>query len=130
MEYVHSTKLKDKILSYFQDMEAHKTGQDMMLMFNSDIGCVLTKACEYDSDSDAICLARAAKIVRREMFKMKKQFLGSFETKCQEESIPTSLLTLVAVILHGPNIELQSFSYFQPFVTVSQLLMYNCLVRR
>ena len=23
VEYVHSTKLKDKILSYFQDMEAH-----------------------------------------------------------------------------------------------------------
>ena len=82
----------------------------MMLIFNSDIGCALTKVCEYDSDSDAICLARAAKIVRREMFKMKTQFLGSFETKCQQESIPTSLLTPVAMILHGPYIELQSSS--------------------
>ena len=41
--YVHSTKLKDKILSYFQDMEAHKKGRDVMLIFNSDIGCALTR---------------------------------------------------------------------------------------
>ena len=34
---VHSTKLKDKILSYFQDMEAHKKGRDVMLIFNSDL---------------------------------------------------------------------------------------------
>ena len=64
VRYVHPTKLKDKILSYFQDMEAHKKGRDVMLIFNSDIGCALTNACEYDSDTDAICLARAAKKVR------------------------------------------------------------------
>ena len=62
---------------------------------------------------------------------MKTQFRGSFETKCQEESIPTSLLTLVAMMLHGPNIELKSSSATsQPILTVSQLLMYNSLVRR
>lgn len=83
---VHSTKLKDKILNYFQDMEAHKKGRDVMLIFNNDIGCALTKACQHDSDTDAICLARAAKIVRRDMFKLKTAFKGSFETKCQEES--------------------------------------------
>ena len=65
------------------------------------------------------------------MFKMKTQFYGSFETKCQEESIiPTSLLTLVAMILHGPNIELKSSkATSQPILTVSQLLMYNSLMR-
>ena len=66
--YVHSTKLKDQILSYFHDKEAHKKGRDAMLIFNSDIECALTKACEYDSDTDTICFARAAKIVRKEMF--------------------------------------------------------------
>ena len=37
---VHSTKLKDRILSYFPDMEmeAHKQGRDVVLIYNKDIG--------------------------------------------------------------------------------------------
>ena len=38
---VHSTKLKDKILSYFPDMEAHKQGGNIVLVRNRDIGCAL-----------------------------------------------------------------------------------------
>ena len=35
---IHSTKLKDRILSYFRDMEAHKKGRDVTLAFKRDIG--------------------------------------------------------------------------------------------
>ena len=35
-------------------------GRDIMLVFDEDIGAVLGKACEQDSDSDAVHLARAA----------------------------------------------------------------------
>ena len=31
---VHSTKLKDRIMTYFSDMEEHKRGQDILLAFN------------------------------------------------------------------------------------------------
>ena len=104
----------------------------MVLIFNADIGSALSKACEHDSDNDAVHLARAANIVRRDMFKMKNQFSGSFGTKCQEESVPVSLLALVAMVINGPNIEAQSSSSAmpQPVLTISQLLMYNSLVRR
>lgn len=40
---IHSIKLKDRILSYFQDMEAHKKGRDVMLAFKEDIGLALSK---------------------------------------------------------------------------------------
>ena len=48
---IHSTKLKDRILSNFLDMEAHKKGRDVhvVLIFNADIGSALSKACEHDS---------------------------------------------------------------------------------
>ena len=65
---VHSTKLKDKILSYFPDMEAHKQGGNIVLVRNRDIGCALVKACNLDADSDAVQLAGAATIVRKDMF--------------------------------------------------------------
>ncbi len=66
------------------------------------------------------------------MFKMTNQFNSSFGTKSQEDSVPVSLLALVAIVLNGPNIKAQSSSsaMSQPVITISQLLMYNSLVRR
>ncbi len=39
----------------------------MLLAFAGDVGSALLKACDSDYDDDAICLARAAKIVWRDM---------------------------------------------------------------
>ena len=113
-------------------MEAHKKGRDVMLAFKEDIGLALSKACDHDADADAIHLAMAANIVRREMFQKRNNFSGSFGPKCQEESIQISLLALVAMIINGPNIEAQSSasSMPQPILTIAQLLMYNSFIRR
>ena len=51
---VHPTKLKDRILIYFPDMEAHKHGRYVVLVYNKDIGEALHKACEHDNDNEAI----------------------------------------------------------------------------
>ena len=59
-------------------MEAHKKGRDVMLAFKEDIGLALSKACDHDADADAIHLAMAANIVRREMFQKRNNFSGSF----------------------------------------------------
>lgn len=129
---VHSTKLKNRILNYFPDMDAHKQGRDVVLVCNEDVGAALWKACEQDADNDCVHLARAASIVRREMFKMKQGFTGSFDAQCQEESVPPLLLSLVAMVLYGPNIKTQSSSSSlpQPALTLSQLLMHNSLGRK
>ena len=55
-------------------MEAHKQGRDVVLIYNKDIGSAQRKACEHDADDDAIDLAKAAKIVRRDMFMLKNKF--------------------------------------------------------
>ncbi|KAJ8027926.1 hypothetical protein HOLleu_30023 [Holothuria leucospilota] len=66
------------------------------------------------------------------MFKMKNQFVGSFEPNSQEDSVPVSLLPLVAMVLNGPNIKARSSSsaMSQPVFTIFQLLMSNSMVRR
>ena len=58
----------------FQTMEAQKKGQDVILIPNKYVGGAFRKACEHDTNGDAVLLARAVNIVRRVMFKMKKQF--------------------------------------------------------
>ncbi len=89
-------------------MECHKQGRNLVLIGNEHIGSALSKACEYNADNNSVILARAAKIVRRDMLQLKNKFNGSFDTKCQEKSVPSSLLTLVSMVLNGPNIQDQS----------------------
>ena len=50
----------------FADFRAHLQWRDVLLIFLDDIGDVLRKACDHDSD--VMCLAQAAQVVRREMF--------------------------------------------------------------
>lgn len=128
---VHSTDLKKRILAYFPDMEAHKQGRDVVLISNEDVAAAMRKSCEHDLDGDAVHLVRAANIVRRDMLNMENQFCGSFEPNSQEDSVPQSLLALVAMVLNGANITAQSSSSItQPVLTISQLLMSNSTVRR
>ena len=63
---VHSTKLKNRILSYFLDMTAHKQGHDVVLVCNEDVSAALQKACEHYADTKTVHLARAASMVRSE----------------------------------------------------------------
>ena len=129
---IHSTKLKNRILSYFPDMDIHKQGRDVVLICNEDNDTALKKACEGDTDMDAVHLAEAANLVRRDMLKMKSEFTGSFEAQCQENSVPVSLLALVSMMLYGTNITTQTSSANMPqaALSLSQLLMYNCLVNQ
>ena len=64
-------------------------------------------------------------VIRRDMFKMKYQFSGSFE----KSVVPVSLIVPVAMVLNGPNILKQSSSSAISILIISQLLIYNSLVR-
>ena len=81
---VHSTRLKQRILSQIPDMQAVKEGREVLLVFNKDVGVVLRQVCESNYDSDALHLSKAAQIVRRDMLKPQKAFEGSFTANCQE----------------------------------------------
>lgn len=125
---VNSTRLKERLLATFPDLGAHKQGKHVVLMFNHAIGDAKRKACEKDFDSEALHLARAASIVRRDMFSMKQTFRGIFEADCQKQSIPASLLALVDMILEGPSIK-KEMPVDKPVktaaVTISHLLAFN-----
>ena len=61
--------------------------------------------CEKTYDSDAIILAKVAKIVRREIFAQKNKFNGSLSKDCQEAALPDPLFIFNhRMILEGPNI--------------------------
>ena len=96
---VNSTHLKDRILEHFPDFQVHKDGRDVLLIFNHNAGPAMRKACDHDADHDAIHLARATNIVRREIFRTKCCFTGTCDSHCQVSSVPNSLVALVSMIL-------------------------------
>jgi hypothetical protein len=88
---VNSTRLKERILSNIPDLQAHKHGREVLLAFEDDVGLALKKAYESDFDEEAIVLAKAAEIVRKDILKHEKSaFTGSFSQECQQQSIPQS----------------------------------------
>ena len=63
------------------------------------------------------------------MFQLQATFTGSFDESCQVNSVPRSLLTIVAMIFDGPNIQSSSGTH-QASLSVAQLLQYNSSSRR
>ena len=127
---VHSTRLKQQLLAHFSDMRAHDEGRDILLMFDYDIGPTVLSAAQTACTADALCLSRAAEIVRRNIFRSVPPFSGKFATTCQTEGVPKSLLALVSMILEGPSISDQSFNgQVHAAAEIAQLLVYNCVNR-
>ena len=92
-----------------------------------DLASVLQKAHKEDCDEEAIHIAKAASIVRKNMLAKKYTFDGSFEHNCQVNSFLATLRSLVNMILHSANIEIQAStsSKAQASLTISQLLQFN-----
>ena len=127
---IHSTRLKDRILANFPELHAFKEGRDVLSTSTSHIGAVVRKACETDADDDAIILARAARIIRKEIQSTSSQFNGSFSENCQAEALPPSLVTLIAMLLYGANITEQSLvTQTQALLSICQLLLFNTSTR-
>ena len=131
MARVNTSRLKERLVFQIPDLQAYKRGRDVYLAFSADVGFALHKAHKEDCDEEAMHLAKTAAIVRKDMLVNKYSFLGSFEPNCQAKSVPASLLSLVQMILYGPNIDEQACSSgkVQAALTISQLLQYNTRVR-
>ena len=122
---VNSTRLKDKLISHLPIIEAIKNGRDILIAFKKDIGQVLSDASKY---SDAVHLAKAADILRKQMLNHKQRFDFEFYDKCDERSVPHLLLQFVCMIEHGADIksQLEHCSASKSDLVVAQLLQYNC----
>ena len=123
---IHTSRLKIRLMAVFPDLKAHTQGKNVILTFDGDVSEAFKKACDYDDD--AMHLARAAQVVRREIFDRKCEFDGSFKQTSESDAVPPSLMALVNMILDGPNIKHQSqvaTASTRAALSISQLLIFN-----
>ena len=125
--YAHNTRLRERILCHFSQMQAHKVGKSYVLLCRGNVDDAVRTACETDYDNDAQCLSKAAIIVRGEMLKHSYLFDGAFKSNCQEDCVPPSLLALV-VILNPTSLEANHL-HTQAALTNAQLLQFNVAIK-
>ena len=123
---VNKTRLKEKILEHFPECTAQFDGRNIVLIFHQYLRILLRDAVkDRDYSDNALFLAKAAKIIRKDIFAHQQfKFNGTFRSGCQSESVPSSLLSLVSLILIGANIERRS-QESQAYLTISQLMDFN-----
>ena len=91
----NATRLKERVIKAVPNLTAHPEGREVILVLRHDIGGILTEAKRRDSD--AWCLARGDRIVRKDILKVANSFNGKFSPECQKNPISASLLSLVCL---------------------------------
>jgi hypothetical protein len=98
-----------------------------VLVFKEGLINILKEAVkERDCSDDAKILAKAAKIIRRDMLSHSEfTFNGSFPIGCQETSVPASLKSFISMTLNGLKLKDQGHTESQPCLTICQSIFYN-----
>lgn len=95
-------KRKDRVSSYeslANNLPKSEEGKEVKLAFSGDIGAALHFAQNHDCDTEAMHLAKAVMLVKKELLDKKKCFNDTFYTDCQRSAVPHLLLALVNMIL-------------------------------
>ena len=117
------TRLKNKLLSKIPELKPFHKGREVLLVFEKDVGPALVSACDY---TDAMHLAKASEIVRREIFAEQNKFCGHFDRDSVVDSVPLCLVELVSMIEHGPDIKSQiENGLAKSDFAIAQLLYFN-----
>ena len=99
---VNKVRFKEKILSHFHEAQAQNDGKNILLIFQQGMQQILKHALNTDYEGDAMILAKAASIIRKNIFdSLGFHFSGSFPPGCQQESVPINLKYLLSMLLNG-----------------------------
>ena len=81
-------------------------------------------ACDYEGD--ALLLAKTAKLLQKEIVSYSGfTFDGRFPSGCQLGSVPSTLKTLLSMVLNGPDLRDQDSIDSQANLMISQAILFN-----
>ncbi|KAG1669217.1 Branched-chain-amino-acid aminotransferase, mitochondrial [Nymphon striatum] len=103
---------------------------DLRSVCTFDIGKVLSDAFDNKNDSDAMCLARTAQIIRTDMFQELFSFNGSFSSKCQEKSLSLVLIAMLIVVNKSSLVFPFSIVIKKEDVCELTNLSHNCVTKK
>ena len=115
-------------MEYFKEAQEQFDGRNAFLVFKDGMRNVIQDALEKrDFSEDALILARAASIIRKDIFNHEGILFNEsqFPEKCQDKSLPSSLKTLISLILNGSNLKSQEKQESQACLIIGQAIVLN-----
>ena len=116
----HVSRFCKSLLESIPEVEK-RTIKKTLYIFSDDIGDVIFE--EYIKSDDYIKLVnRLVRPIRNAMKSVKNEFTGNISSHCQQQSVPTKLITLANMLLEGSTV-----THFtnQNVLTCAQLLLYS-----
>ena len=127
---VNKVRFKEQILKHFPYSQEQSDGKNVILVFEKGMQQMLKQAMETDYEADALILAKAARIVREDIFRSCGfNFTGSFPPDCQKNSVPANLKSMVTMLMKGADLKDQDSTDSQACLTASQIILFNCKKR-
>ena len=118
MKNVHSTRLKLKILEDIPGLREEKQGKDVAITVDGEMGRAVFEACQLSSQDDGFILARAAKIIRKDLSSKSKS------------SYPLSLKRLIIMMLEENSLEDKTSAKTNNIANnICQIIRFNHLYR-
>ena len=103
-----------------------KNGRNIVLTTEDSAMDAFFENLERCREDDGMCLLKAAKIIREDLFGSNSLFNGNFDYSSQVYSVPKSLLVLLRMILEGININSESsYATNQAALSLAQLIKFN-----
>ena len=106
IDRVHRTRLKAKILEQLPELNENRKGKEVLLTYKDETGDAIFGACNTNDEDDGKCLARAAKLLQRQMFAaeltQENENILSFKG---DKLIPASLHSFISILLGNTFIE-------------------------
>ena len=124
---INKTRLKGRLLDHFPEKQGQCDERNTVLIFREGMRGILKEALmKRNYSEEAIIQAKASCILRKEIFNhLNLNFAGHFPRECQEYSLPSSLKSLVSMILNGPYLDDQDKLESQPCLTICQSILFN-----
>ena len=115
---------------YFPQAQEQSDGKHKILVFEQGMQQMVKQAMACDYEGDALLLSKAARIVRKDIASHKGfHFDGKLGSSCQQESVPSTLKTIVSMLLNGaarktriPWIRRQILQSLRPFSSTSRIV--------
>ena len=120
-----------KILEEIPGLPEEKQGKDIVLTLDGEMGRAVFEACQYSSQYDGFILAKAAKIIRQDLFEKDVSFNGDLSINKAESSYPFSLKRLIMMILEVSSVEdIKSTKTSKIANNISQIIRFNAVKHR
>ena len=121
---INKTRLKVRLLEHFPEALEQFDDRNTVIVFKKGMENMMKEALKKcDFSEDAMTLAKAATIVRNDIFNHQAfKFAGCFPPECQKDSLSSSVKSFIPLIFSAPYLKDQDKRESQTCLTIGQFI--------